>query len=67
MSADIKKYREDAIKLMISDIKHMEKNGVGIDDIWEGIDLNNYSYYSTEADKIKAFQKAGYSVEIETA
>ena len=63
MNANIKKYREDAIKQMVDDIKYMENNGIDGDDLWEGIDLNNYSYYSKEADKVEAFRRAGYDVE----
>ena len=54
MNANIKKYREDAIKQMVDDIKYMENNGIDGDDLWEGIDLNNYSYYSKEEDKVEA-------------
>lgn len=63
MNANIKKYREDAIKQMADDIKYMENNGIDGDDLWEGIDLNNYSYYSKEEDKVEAFRRAGYDVE----
>ena len=63
MNANIKKYREDAIKQMVDDIKYMENNGIDGDDLWEGIDLNNYSYYSKEEDKVEAFRRAGYDVE----
>ena len=48
---------------MVDDIMYLEKRGIEIDNIWDSIDLNNYSYYCTEEDKIKAFQKAGYTVE----
>ena len=64
MNEKTKKYRQDAIKQMVDDIKYLENNGLGADDIWEGIDIQNYSYYSTEEDKIKAFQMAGYYVEV---
>ena len=64
MNANIKKYREDAIKQMVDDIKYMENNGIDGDDLWEGIDLNNYSYYSKEEDKVEAFRRVGYDVEI---
>lgn len=64
MDAKIKKYREEAIRHMVDDIKYMEKNGIDGDDLWEGIVPDNYSYYSTLEDKVKAFKKAGYSVEL---
>jgi hypothetical protein len=59
-----KKYREEAIKDMVRDIKSLEKDGLDGDDLWEAIDLRQYSYYATEEDKAKAFRKAGYSVEL---
>lgn len=65
MNTKINKYKEDAIKHMIDDIKYLEKSGIEADEIWEGIDIQNYSYYCTEEDKIKAFEKAGYTVEME--
>jgi hypothetical protein len=58
-----KKYREEAIKDMVRDIKSLERDGLDCDDLWEAIDLHQYSYYATEEDKIKAFRKAGYTVE----
>ena len=58
-----KKYREEAIKDMVRDIKNLELDGLDCDDLWEAIDLHQYSYYATEEDKIKAFKKAGYTVE----
>lgn len=64
-SKDIKKYREDAIKMMIDDIKYFESLCINEDDLWDNINLCNYSYYSTEEDKVKAFQKAGYTVEFD--
>lgn len=62
---DIKKFREDAIKLMVRDIKESDRNGVPPEEIWDNMNVKaNYSYYSTEEDKIKAFKKAGFTVEI---
>ena len=58
-----KKYREEAIKDMVRDIKSLEEDGLDGDDLWEAIDLHQYSYYATEEDKVKAFRKAGCSVE----
>lgn len=65
MDATIKKYREDAIKQMVDDIRYLEDNGIDGDDLWDGIDLNQYSYYSKEEDKVEAFRRAGYDVTIE--
>jgi hypothetical protein len=59
---NVRKYREEAIKDMVGDIKRLEKDGLDGDDLWEAIDLHQYSYYTTEEDKVKAFRKAGYSV-----
>ena len=64
-SAKIKEFREEGIKMMIDDIKYAEKNGIDGDDLWEGIILDQYSYYNTEEDKIEAFRRAGYTVEID--
>ncbi len=64
MNANIKKYREDAIKHMIRDIKYIDKNGVPPEEIWDNMNVKDYSYYATEEDKITAFQKAGFSIEI---
>ncbi len=59
----IRKYREKAIMQMANDIEYFEKNGIDGDDLWEGIVLQQYSCYSTEEDKIRAFELAGYTVE----
>ena len=64
MNAKIKEYREDGIKQMIDDIRCLEENGIDGDDLWEGIILDQYSYYNTEEDKIEAFRRAGYEVTI---
>lgn len=48
--------------MMINDIKYAEENGIDGDDLWEGIILDQYSYYNTEEDKIEAFRRAGYEV-----
>lgn len=64
MNSKIKEYREDSIEQMVEDIKDLESIGVDGDDLWESIRLCNYSFYSTEEDKIKAFKKAGYTVEL---
>lgn len=64
MNAKIKEYREEGIKMMVDDIRYMEENGIDGDDLWEGIILAQYSYYNTEEDKIEAFKRAGYTVEI---
>jgi predicted peroxiredoxin len=64
-NARIKEFREEGIKMMIDDIKYAEKNGIDGDDLWEGIILDQYSYYNTEEDKIEAFRRAGYTVEID--
>lgn len=63
MNARIKEFREEGIKMMIDDIKYAEKNGIDGEDLWEGIILDQYSYYNTEEDKIEAFRRAGYTVE----
>jgi hypothetical protein len=60
----IKKWREDAIKDMISDIEESDKNGVPPDEIWETLRTDSYSNYMTESDKVKAFRLAGFTVEI---
>ena len=64
MNTKIKEYRELGIKQMVDDIKYMENYGISGDDLWDGINLNQYSYYNTEQDKIEAFKRAGYDVEI---
>lgn len=64
MNAKIKKYREDAIHEMVNAIEYYESIGIDGDDLWDAIDLNNYSYYSKEEDKVEAFRRAGYDVEI---
>ena len=64
-NARIKEFREEGIKMMIDDIKYAEKLGIDGDDLWEGIILDQYSYYNTEEDKIEAFRRAGYTVEID--
>ena len=61
-NAKIKEFREEGIKMMIDDIKHSEENGIDGEDLWEGIILDQYSYYNTEEDKIEAFRRAGYEV-----
>lgn len=65
MNSKIKEYREEGIKMMVDDIRYMEENGIDGDDLWEGIILDQYSYYNTEEDKIEAFKRAGYTVEID--
>ena len=64
-NARIKELREEGIKMMIDDIKYAEKLGIDGEDLWEGIILDQYSYYNTEEDKIEAFRRAGYTVEID--
>lgn len=63
MRKTILKYREDAIHHMANDIGHLEMNGISGEDLWEAININNYSYYCTEEDKIRAFEMAGYTIE----
>jgi hypothetical protein len=65
MNAKILKYREEAIHQMARDIEDLQKNGIDGDELWDAINLNNYSCYSTEEDKIRAFEMAGYTVETE--
>lgn len=62
MSKSILTYREDAVHHMVYDIEYLEKNGLSGDDLWDAIDINNYSIYSTEDDKVRAFEMAGYTV-----
>ena len=64
--ADIKGYRELAIKQMIDDIKYMDNNGVPPEEMWDNMNVKeNYSYYATEEDKIKAFEACGFTIEFE--
>lgn len=51
-----------AINQMVDDIKDYEKHGVFGEDLWDSINIYDYSNSLTEKDKIKAFQIAGYEV-----
>lgn len=63
-AAKIKKWREDATKDMLADIKESDKNGVPPEEIWEMLRADSYSNYMTESDKVNAFRLAGFTVEI---
>ena len=65
MNEKILKYREDAIHHMARDIEDLQNNGIDGEELWNAIDHDNYSYYSTQEDKVRAFEMAGYTVEIE--
>lgn len=54
--------RKLAITQMVDDIKDYEKHGVFGEDLWDSINVCDYSNSLTEKDKIKAFQIAGYEV-----
>ena len=62
--SELRMYREDAVLQMASDIEYLEKDGLDCNELWDAIDINNYSIYSTEEDKIRAFEMAGYTVEL---
>lgn len=57
--------RKLAISQMIDDIKDYEKNGVFGADLWDSINIYDYSNLLTEKDKIEAFKVAGYEVSCE--
>ena len=55
--------RKLAINQMVDDIKELEKLGfLNGEELWDSINIYDYSNLLTEKDKIKAFQMAGYKV-----
>lgn len=55
--------RESRIRDIVGDIKHLAKLGITGAEAYESIDIGNYSYKTTEKDKIEAFRRCGYTIE----
>lgn len=55
--------KERTIRAIVDDITYLLDLGLTIEEAWESIDISNYSYRATKADKIAAFRRVGYTNE----